>query len=1630
MANKIQQRRDTAYNWSHVNPILSSGEFGFETDTGKIKIGDGNTRWSSLVYFTSGSGGGSNVADDLTGTIPSAVLGNSSAYIGTTPIPLNRVSGSLTLSGVNITGYASALKSATTTINISTATAPSTGQVLTAINDSSASWQTLPGIDLNSASGVLAVSHGGTGVTTSTGTGSVVLKSSPTVSTALLTDSTTFNLLNTVVTAVNFAGAANNIQIGSGLPGSTTINHDLFVAGDLTYAGQATVIHANNVSVDNALIYLAENNTTDLLDIGILGSYNTTKFTGFIRDASDSGTWKLFSNLNSHPGNTADFSSITYDNLRIGGLIASAGAFSGALTATTGAFSGALTATSGSFSSQITGTQLVSTIATGTAPIVVSSSTPVTGLNIGGYASALKSESTSVVVSGSAAPSVGQVLTATSSTSAVWSTPSTVNLTNATGILGVTQGGTGVTTATGTGSVVLSANPKISSSLGTLSTTFNIINTGATTVNFAGAATNLQIAAGTGTTTINNALQVAGNITFGGTSTQLSATQLHVDDTLIYMARNNAADIFDIGIIGSYNTTKFSGLVRDASDATWKLFKELTTIPTTTVDFTQSSFANLQVGVLSSTQLVSTVSTGTAPLVVTSATPVPGLNIDGYSTKLKSATTTISIATAVAPTAGQVLTAISGTLANWQTPDTASIPTTSVVISSETPPVNPVENELWYDTASERLYVYYLSDWVDTNPATPVTDTGSITTGDTNPTSATIGDLWFDTVSGRLYVYYSNTWIDTNPDSSKEIQATSITGILPVSHGGTGVDTSSGSGSVVLNTNPTISSSILTDSTTFELVNDTVNIVNFAGSANSIHIGSGLPGRTTINHDLHIGGDLTYAGQATVIHANNVSVDNALIYLAENNPTDLFDIGILGSYDTTKFSGFIRDASDSGTWKLFSNLTTHPGNTVDFSNATYDDLYIGELRATSSTLSGALVAATGTLSGGLVAATGTFSGALSATTGTFSGALSATTGTFTDQITTTKLVSTVNTGIAPIQVSSSTPVSGLNILGYSGGLKTASNSVNVSTSAAPTVGQVLTATSSTTAVWSTPTSSNTNLNSATGVLGVLHGGTGVTTATGTGSVMLNTNPAIINALTTTSTSFNLINTNATTVNIAGASTDLHIASSDGITTINNTLHVAGNITFGGTPTQLSATQLQVDDTIIYMASGNDADIFDVGIIGSYNISKFTGLIRDASDATWKLFKELSVTPTTTVDFDQSEFADLQVGILSATQLVSNVATGTAPLVVTSATPVPGLNIDGYSTKLKSATTVITIGNSTAPTAGQVLTAISGSVAEWQNPSTGGGSIVSGETPPENPTENELWFDTTGGRLYVYYSNAWVDTNPDSGSSGSGSITTGSTAPTNPSVGDLWFDSIGGRLYVYYSNTWVDTNPDLGSSGASSTTTAGTSPTNPSVGDLWYNTTTDRLFIYYSDTWLDTNPLPVDSTLRYCLSSSRSLTNSTSIQSLFGVGVALTSDTRYEYKITGTVYKDEIIPTILQYASAGTANIAQHAFTVLCSESLTQNNSFGSYTNQPALSSININSNYSTPTNIASGDVTGATYYNFAISGVVDITTAGTFNPQIAFDNLPGNGLVMPGTRIELIPIGSIGVNTTVGSWTA
>ena len=140
----------------------------------------------------------------------------------------------------------------------------------------------------------------------------------------ITTTATTFNLVNATATTLNIGGAATAIDIGAAT-GTTSVNNalsvdgnfdvggasiftvnatsgntetagNIIVGGNLTVNGTTTSVNVDVLDVEDALIRLASGNTSDSVDIGIVGRYNdgtNDQFAGIFRDAT-AGEWHLF----------------------------------------------------------------------------------------------------------------------------------------------------------------------------------------------------------------------------------------------------------------------------------------------------------------------------------------------------------------------------------------------------------------------------------------------------------------------------------------------------------------------------------------------------------------------------------------------------------------------------------------------------------------------------------------------------------------------------------------------------------------------------------------------------------------------------------------------------------------------------------------------------------------------------------------------------------------------------------------------------------------------------------------------------------------------------------------------------------------------------------------------------------------------------------------------------------------------------------------------------------------------------------------------------------------------------------------------------------------------------------------
>ena len=83
MSTRIRFRRDTAANWTSNNPTLTTGELGYETDTGKFKIGNNTNAWTALPYSITAELSEGNLNDLKDVTITSAANGDFLRWNGT-----------------------------------------------------------------------------------------------------------------------------------------------------------------------------------------------------------------------------------------------------------------------------------------------------------------------------------------------------------------------------------------------------------------------------------------------------------------------------------------------------------------------------------------------------------------------------------------------------------------------------------------------------------------------------------------------------------------------------------------------------------------------------------------------------------------------------------------------------------------------------------------------------------------------------------------------------------------------------------------------------------------------------------------------------------------------------------------------------------------------------------------------------------------------------------------------------------------------------------------------------------------------------------------------------------------------------------------------------------------------------------------------------------------------------------------------------------------------------------------------------------------------------------------------------------------------------------------------------------
>jgi hypothetical protein len=800
----------------------------------------------------------------------------------------------------------------------------------------------------------------------------------------LTSSASIFNLLNSTVGAVNFANDATAISIGS-LTGDTTVRHNLIVTGDVSvnggdlttsqsvfnlintsasainFAGAGTAVNIgstsgntnvkNNLIVDLDLQVKGGDLTTNQSTFNLLNTNSTTvNFAGaatLIDIGAATGTTSINNNLDVDGNINVDGGSITTSLATINLLNSTA--------TTVNAFGDANAVNIGSLASTITlkGTTQSSDINSGSL-VVKGGAAIVKNLNVGGNldvqgdislngditANAFLSSSTVLQ-----APTIGNYagervrlydfdnLTKTNyaigaESDHVWMGVDSNNEQQGFKWYGETVQLMRLSAA---GNLSLVGNAAISGDIAvnggdltTTASTFNLVNATATTVNFASAATAIEIGASTGSTTVNNNLNVDGDFRLGSdvifynqgangfsvnTDYDISNTATQTGYTFS-SGSGRTGTILALGVTGEFNN-----YVGVTGSSTSNKFVIGSTGVNTTFEIRNNSGVT-PVDLSNGSLLLSVASSGNVSVkgnlevkggsVTTDQTTFNLVNAIATTVNAFGSATAVTIgASSGSTTVRNNLEVILDVAANGG--DVTTTATTFNLINANAATVNfagagsvinigaatgtttirnanvVLDGSLQIkgnNLTTDRMTFNLLNDTATTinafNAATLISigsTTGTTTVRNKLIVSADLaangGDLTTNQTTFNLVDTTATTVNFAREATSTNIGAT--TGTTTIRNANTVV-----TGDLAVN-----GGDLTTAATTFNLVNANAATVNFAGAADNVIIGSAI-GTTSFNNHVIIDGNLTVSGTTTTVNTEELFVADNIITLNSN----------------------------------------------------------------------------------------------------------------------------------------------------------------------------------------------------------------------------------------------------------------------------------------------------------------------------------------------------------------------------------------------------------------------------------------------------------------------------------------------------------------------------------------------------------------------------------------------------------------------------------------------------------------------------------------------------------------------------------------------------------------------------
>ncbi len=561
----MQQRRGTAQQWTDANPRLAAGEIGFETDTGKFKVGDDVNFWDDLAYFVNSDDLAGELGDyateayvgqaisslvdgapNLLNTLNevAAALGDDPNFISTIGTSLDAKAdnsyvtaliGDATVTGVGGNTITSRIASAVSgLVDAAPSTLNTLNELAAAIND-----------DASYASTVTTAIGAKVSKSGDTMTGALTLSGEPT---------TTFHAANKGYVDGELASLSATLEAADGVLTNAV--------SDLDDAVAALVIQADGLETD-----LATNTSTLSGEINDVAGDLTSLTSSFNTLSTDVGTLTSdLGNLTTDVGTKAPTNAPTFTGTVVLPSTTSIGDVSSAelghLNGVTSAIQTQIDAKAPTANPTFTGT-------------VVGVTKAMVGLgDVDNTADSAKPVSTATQTALDAkAPLESPTFTGT--------------------VSGVTKTHVGLANVDNTSD----ADKPVSTATQTA----------------LDAKASLAGATFTGNVEMDGNLVVDGNLTVNGTEFIASATSITIEDNLVQIAHTNAVNTVDLGLVVGYNdgTAQHAGIVRDVSENTWKLFKGVETEPATTVAFGEGSLDDLELNNIKAAGVVFTDGTQT-----------------------------------------------------------------------------------------------------------------------------------------------------------------------------------------------------------------------------------------------------------------------------------------------------------------------------------------------------------------------------------------------------------------------------------------------------------------------------------------------------------------------------------------------------------------------------------------------------------------------------------------------------------------------------------------------------------------------------------------------------------------------------------------------------------------------------------------------------------------------------------------------------------------------------------------------------------------------------------------------------------------------------------------------------------